>query len=92
MKARSSANAAKAKGAPGRIVAAIRCAAFRALDDDMDVEVAEIGGERLNLDKRLRIAVIRRRVHDPKAPPEGPAPIRRVWAACREVSPPVQFW
>lgn len=47
--------------------------AFRALDDDPDVEVAEISGKLLTLDERLRIAVIRRRVHDPKAPPQGKA-------------------
>ena len=46
---------------------------FRALDGDADVEVAEIGGQLLDLDERLRIAVIRRRVHDPKAPPQGKA-------------------
>jgi len=45
--------------------------AFRALEDDADVEVAKISGELLNLDPRLRIAVVRRRVHDPKAPPQG---------------------
>lgn len=49
----------------------IHTTAFRALEDDPDVEVAEIRGGLLNLDERLRIAVIRRRVHDPKAPPQG---------------------
>lgn len=45
-------------------------------DDETDlgeeeIEVAELGGAALGLDARLRIIVIRRRVHDPKAPPPG---------------------
>ena len=47
--------------------------AFRALDDDPNVEVAKISGRLLNLDERLHIAVIRRRVNDPKAPPQSKA-------------------
>lgn len=51
----------------------IRTRVFRALEGDADVEVTRIGGELLSLDARLRIAVIRRKVHDPKAPPQGKA-------------------
>ena len=40
-------------------------------DEDGDLQVGTLDGEVLGMDKRLRITVIRRRVHDPKAPPPG---------------------
>lgn len=43
------------------------------MEGDADVEVTRIGGELLGLDERPRIAVIRRKVHDPRAPPQGKA-------------------
>lgn len=49
----------------------IRCTNFQSLEGDTDVEVAEIKADRLSLDERLRIVVIRRRVKDPDAPPQG---------------------
>lgn len=42
---------------------------FKTLDDDIDTAV--IAGSDLNLDGRLRVVVIRRQVHDDKAPPPG---------------------
>lgn len=44
---------------------------FRALADDADVEVADLPGALLGLDARLHVAAVRRRVIDPKAPPQG---------------------
>jgi len=40
-------------------------------DDDEGLEVAEISGAALGMDDRLRAIVIRRRLHDSKAPPAG---------------------
>jgi hypothetical protein len=40
-------------------------------DDDEGLEVAEIAGEALGMDPGLRAIVIRRRLHDTKAPPAG---------------------
>lgn len=40
-------------------------------DDDEGLEYAEIEGKALGLDPRLRAVVIRRRLHDSKAPPAG---------------------
>lgn len=39
--------------------------------DDLDLHIGTIEGKALGLDERLRVTVIRRRVHDPKAPPPG---------------------
>ena len=39
--------------------------------DDEDLQVGTLDGKSLGLDERLRVTVIRRRVHDPKAPPPG---------------------
>ena len=46
-------------------------ASWRALELEPDIHVAVLPGEDLKLDKRLRIVAIRRRVTDPKAPPQG---------------------
>lgn len=40
-------------------------------DDDEGLEVAEISGEALGMNPKLRAIVIRRRLHDSKAPPAG---------------------
>lgn len=42
-----------------------------AVEDDEDIEVGVLPGEKMGYDPRLRIIVVRRRVHDPKAPPAG---------------------
>ena len=42
-----------------------------AVHDDEDIELAEVPGSAMGYDSRLRIIVIRRRIHDPKAPPPG---------------------
>lgn len=47
----------------------LAAADFKTLDDDIDTAV--IAGKELSLDERLRVIVIRRRVHDDKAPPPG---------------------
>ncbi len=44
---------------------------FLPVDDDGDLQVARVPGDLLGLDPRLFVACIRRRVHDPKAPPAG---------------------
>lgn len=46
-------------------------ATFRPLDDDEDIETAILAGPELGYADTVRIAVIRRRVHDPKSPPAG---------------------
>lgn len=70
---------------------------FQAIEGDLDIETAEIPGPRLGLDARLRIIVIRRRVHDPKAPPQGKAiandPNWRYQALITSrAEPPVEIW
>lgn len=40
-------------------------------EDDEDIEIGVLGGEALGYDSRLRIVVIRRRIHDRSAPPPG---------------------
>jgi hypothetical protein len=40
-------------------------------EDDEDIEIGVLGGEAMGYDARLRIVVIRRRVHDGSAPPPG---------------------
>ena len=49
----------------------LHCAAWKTLEDDPDIELATLKGEDLKLDPRLNVVVIRRFVHDPKAPPQG---------------------
>jgi len=49
----------------------LRNARWRGLDGDPDIQVATLRGQRLKMDPRLRIVGIRRRVHEPKAPPQG---------------------
>lgn len=49
----------------------LRNTRWRGLDGDPDIQVTVLRGERLGLDPRLRVVGIRRRVHDPKAPPQG---------------------
>jgi len=44
---------------------------WRGLDGDPDIQVAIVAGPRLGLDERLRVIGIRRRVLDPKEPPQG---------------------
>jgi len=39
--------------------------------DDEDTEVATIPGAQLGMDARVKVVVVRRRVHDPGAPPPG---------------------
>lgn len=39
--------------------------------NDPDIEVGSLTGADLGMDPRLKIAVVRRAVHDPKAPPPG---------------------
>lgn len=47
----------------------LAAAPFSPIDEDIDI--AAISGESLKLDARLRVVVIRRRVHDEKSPPPG---------------------
>lgn len=49
----------------------LRNTRWRGLDDDGDIQVACLRGPRVGLDERLRVVAIRRRVLDPKAPPQG---------------------
>ena len=42
-----------------------------AAHDDEDIEVGELPGEVMGYDARLRIVVVRRRIHDASAPPPG---------------------
>jgi hypothetical protein len=45
---------------------------FRPVEEaDDDLQVGTLDGKALGMDERLRVTVIRRRVHDPKAPPPG---------------------
>lgn len=47
-------------------------ARFRRVDAcDEDVEIAELPGALVSLDARLRVVLVRRRLHDPSAPPAG---------------------
>lgn len=47
-------------------------AAFTAVDEvDEDIEVATIAGPQLGMDERVKVVVIRRALHDRKAPPPG---------------------
>lgn len=46
-------------------------AEWKALEGDDDIEAASLAGSLVGLDERLTIAAIRRRVHDPKHPPQG---------------------
>jgi len=45
--------------------------AFEALPDDPDIETASLSGADVGLDDRFRVVVVRRVVHDRKAPPPG---------------------
>ena len=44
---------------------------WKGLDGDPDIQLAVVRGDRLGLDPRLRVIGIRRRIHDPTAPPQG---------------------
>jgi hypothetical protein len=45
---------------------------FKAVaEDDEDIEIGVLGGEALGYSPRLRIVVVRRRIHDRSAPPPG---------------------
>ena len=44
---------------------------YTPLDGDDDIELAEMSGAKVNLPASLRVIIIRRRVLDPKAPPQG---------------------
>ena len=47
-------------------------AGFQRVDDcDDDVEIAELPGALVGLDAKLRVVLVRRRLHDPSAPPAG---------------------
>lgn len=46
-------------------------ATFVALPDDEDIQLTTFDGARVGFGEGVRIVVIRRRVHDPKAPPLG---------------------
>lgn len=48
-----------------------RAAAFSAVNEDPDVEAAVLDGEKVGAGAGVRVVVLRRRVHDPKAPPQG---------------------
>ena len=45
--------------------------AFERLDEEDDIEFAILPGGRVGLGDAVRVAVIRRAVHDPSAPPQG---------------------
>jgi hypothetical protein len=45
--------------------------AFEPVDDDGDIECAHLPGELVGIGAVFRVAVIRRKVHDPAAPPQG---------------------
>lgn len=49
----------------------LRNTRWRGLDGDPDIQVTMLDGARLGMDPRLRVIGIRRRVFDPKAPPQG---------------------
>ena len=49
----------------------LRRTRWRGLDGDKDIQVATLRGPRVGLDERLRVVAVRRRVLDPKAPPQG---------------------
>ena len=49
----------------------LRTTRWRGLDGDPDIQGTVISGARLGMDPRLRVLGIRRRVFDPKAPPQG---------------------
>lgn len=49
----------------------LRNTRWRGLDGDKDIQVTSLRGPRVGLDERLQVVAIRRRVHDPKAPPQG---------------------
>ena len=49
----------------------LRNTRWRGLDGDPDIQVTAMPGARLGMDSRLRVLAIRRRVLDPKAPPQG---------------------
>ncbi len=60
-----------------------------ALDRMIDQITLSEGGA--HIDYRCKDADPRFRHQPPDGPPEGSGPIRRGWAACPEVSPPVQY-
>lgn len=49
----------------------LRKLSFAPLDGDEDVELAVVEGKQLGYPDDVHVVVIRRRVHDPKAPPQG---------------------
>ena len=46
-------------------------ASFQPVEGEEDIQVATLPGKNLGYDPRVRVVVLRRRVHDPKAPPPG---------------------
>jgi hypothetical protein len=48
-----------------------RVAAFSAINEDPDIEAAVLDGEEVGGGAGVRVVVLRRRVHDDKAPPQG---------------------
>jgi hypothetical protein len=48
-----------------------RSAAFSAINVDPDSEAAVFDGEKVGAGAGVRVVILRRRVHDPKAPPQG---------------------
>ena len=49
----------------------LRTTRWRGLDGDPDIQQAVVPGPRVGLDRRLRVIATRRRILDPKAPPQG---------------------
>ena len=49
----------------------LRTTRWRGLDGDPDIQVTVLAGKRVGIDERLHIIGIRRRVYNPKAPPQG---------------------
>jgi hypothetical protein len=62
-------------------------------DDDDDQQIGAQDGEALGMDPRLRVAVIRRRTHDPKAPPPPITPTgRQEWSRPRVLEDTGSTW
>ena len=63
-----------AKALNSNVKLMLRVASWRTLEgEDEDVQVTVLSGESLGMQAGLRVVGIRRRVHDPKAPPQGKA-------------------
>jgi hypothetical protein len=44
---------------------------FSEVNEDPDIQAALVNGEQVGAGAGVRVAIVRRRVHDPKAPPQG---------------------